>query len=183
MMEDIYPRPLPESYWVVPGRLLAGEYPGHPQEERTRKRLDAMIQAGFDMFIDLTKSDEHGPYSPILEEEAGLYGVSLSYRRFAIADFGLPSVEQMNTILDTIDKGLQAGRKIYLHCWAGIGRTGTTVGCYLVRQGRSGDESLRQLSAWWRNVPKSRYYPHSPETLQQMKFILAWAEHDAKSRK
>ena len=27
------------------------------------------------------------------------------------------------------------GRKVYVHCWGGVGRTGTVVGCYLVRQG------------------------------------------------
>jgi hypothetical protein len=75
---------------------------------------------------------------------------------------------------------LQAGRKIYLHCWGGIGRTGTTVGCYLVRQGKSGAEALEQLAAWWRNVPKSRYFPRSPETDAQMDFVLHWARYDKK---
>jgi hypothetical protein len=171
-------RPLEESYWVLPGRFLAGEYPGKFDEQITRKRVDALIEAGFDLFIDLTNLNETVPYVHILEEEAEIYQAKTVHKRFPIGDFGLPSVEQMNAILDTIETGLQAGRKIYLHCWGGIGRTGTTVGCHLVRQGKTGEEALRQLAAWWRTVPKSRIHPHSPETLQQMAFVLQWAEHD-----
>jgi len=171
-------RPLPESYWVVTGRLLAGEYPGKPNEEITRKRIEALLEAGFDTFIDLTKPDENLPYFRILRDEATVYNIDVTYRRFPIGDFGLPTPEQMNSILDNIDQSLQAGRKIYLHCWGGIGRTGTTVGCYLVRQGKTGEEALEQLAAWWRGVPKSRYHFHSPETSEQMDFIRTWAEHD-----
>ena len=33
-MSDMSPLPLPtpDAYWVIPGRLLAGEYPGHKEE-------------------------------------------------------------------------------------------------------------------------------------------------------
>ena len=174
-------RPIPESYWVIPGRLLAGEYPGQYQEELSRKRLDTFLEAGFDTFIDLTQPGENVPYVEILREEAGIYEVDVKRLAFPIGDFGLPTPKQMNSILDTIDSALQAGRKIYLHCWGGIGRTGTTVGCYLVRQGRTGAEALNQLAAWWQGVPKSRYHSHSPETVQQADFVLHWDQHDEKS--
>lgn len=168
------PRPLPESYWVEPGRLLAGEYPGSASEFLTRKRIISLLQAGFDTFLDLTRPGELLPYHPILEEETLLLGAQTTYRNFPIGDFGLPTPEQMTAILDTLDAALASGHKIYLHCWGGIGRTGTTVGCYLVRRGRSGEEALRQLANWWRTVPKSARYPHSPETEAQVQFILNW---------
>jgi hypothetical protein len=160
--------------------LLAGEYPGRYEEESTRKRIDTLIEAGFDTFIDLTRPNEVFPYQTILFEQAAVYGIKVTHDRFTIGDFGLPTPELMNTILDRIDERLKFGHKIYLHCWGGIGRTGTTVGCYLVRQGKTADEALDQLSAWWRGVPKSRYHPHSPETLEQVAFIRAWATHDDK---
>ena len=181
MMNKTNNRPIPESYWALPGRLLAGEYPGLSDEELTRKRIDALIKAGFDVFIDLTQLHETVPYAGILREEAKTYEVDTKHQRFPIGDFGLPTIEQMNAILNAIEAGLDAGHKIYLHCWGGIGRTGTTVGCYLVRQGRTGEEALRQLSTWWRTVPKSLYHPYSPETKEQMDFVLRWAEHDEKA--
>ncbi len=115
-------RPIPESYWVEPGRLLAGEYPGQFDGEMTRKRIDALIQAGFNTFIDLTKPSETIAYVHILMDEAKLYKVEVKHQRFAIGDFGLPTPELMESILDMLDAELQAGRKIYLHCWGGIGR-------------------------------------------------------------
>jgi hypothetical protein len=81
----------------------------------------------------------------------------------------------MKAILDQIDLSLQAGQKIYLHCWGGIGRTGTTVGCYLVRRGLGGAAALHQLADWWQQVPKSRIHPRSPETREQADFVRNWA--------
>ena len=174
-------RPISESYWVEPGRLLAGEYPAHFDTEETRKRIDALLQAGFDTFIDLTKPNETVAYIRLLLDEAKTYDVNVKHHRFPIGDFGLPTPEKMTSILDTIDSELQAGRKIYLHCWGGIGRTGTTVGCYLVRRGKTGEEALRQLAEWWRRVPKSIIHPLSPETREQAEFIRNWANHENKT--
>ena len=171
-------RPIPESYWVEPDRLLAGEYPAQLNVHFTRRRVDKLIGAGFDTFIDLTRPDETIPYEYILQEEAKLYQADVEHHRFPIGDFGLPTPEQMRLILDKIDSSLQAGRKIYLHCWGGIGRTGTTVGCYLVRRGSTGEEALRQLAEWWRRVPKSQIHHHSPETHAQAEFIRNWSKYE-----
>ncbi len=176
-MSDIA-RPIQESYWVEPDRLLAGEYPAHFDSEQTRKRIDALLDAGFSTFIDLTRPNETVAYVRLLLDEAKLHEVEVQHYRFAIGDFGLPTPELMTKILDTIDAELEAGRKIYLHCWGGIGRTGTTVGCYLVRRGRTGDEALRQLAEWWRKVPKSMIHITSPETREQAEFIRDWADHE-----
>jgi predicted protein tyrosine phosphatase len=80
----------------------------------------------------------------------------------------------MKKILDTLDQLLKDGRKIYIHCWGGVGRTGTTVGCYLIRHGKTGEEALAQLAVWWQHVPKHSLHPRSPETDEQVKFILDW---------
>ena len=171
-------RPISESYWVEEGCFLAGEYPGRFEAEQARKRLDALIEAGFNTFIDLTRENETVPYAHILQEEAKVYDADVQYLRFAIGDLGLPTPERMRAILDQIDSSLQSGRKVYLHCWGGIGRTGTTVGCYLVRRGLNGNEALRQLATWWRTVPKSYIHRQSPETIEQMTFILNWEKYE-----
>ena len=132
---------------MEPGRLLAGEYPGDYNEEQARKRIDALIEAGFNTFIDLTEPNEMSAiHTTFSIELAQVHELDVKHQRFPIRDFGLPTHEQMRSILDTIDAELQAGRKIYLHCWGGIGRTGTTVGCYLVRHGKTGEEALSQLA-------------------------------------
>ncbi len=63
-----------------------------------------------------------------------------------------------------------------MHCWGGIGRTGTVVGCYLVHRGLTGEAALARLAAWWRTVPKSALYPRSPQTDEQVAYVLGWRE-------
>lgn len=169
-----FERPIPASYWVEPGRLLAGEYPGHPLEHLLHQRLIAFLLAGFDTFIDLTNAGEREPYATTLLEKASLYGLTATHQRFSIGDFKTPHVDQMSAILETIQDSLGAGRKVYLHCWAGVGRTGTTVGCYLVRQGMSGEGALAHLAKIFKTSAQSLYYSRVPETRAQQQFILKW---------
>ena len=55
-------KPLAESYWVVPDRLLAGRYPGGKTPKEAERRIAAFLEAGFDTFIDLTEAGELPPY-------------------------------------------------------------------------------------------------------------------------
>ena len=171
-------RPIPESYWVIPGKLLAGEYPALYKPETTRKRIDSFLDAGFTTFIDLTRPNENVPYHDMLSEEANIYGTKVKYYNYPIGDFGLPTPQNMKAILDTIDEELAKGEKVYVHCWGGIGRTGTTIGCHLVRHGKTGREAIAQLSEWWQTVPKSRIHQRSPETTDQVHFILNWETYE-----
>ena len=178
MTNSELPRPIRESYWVVPGKFLAGEYPDDWNETGTRRRIGALLQAGFDTFIDLTRPDELAPYENILQEEAKIYEVKAVYHRFPIGDFGLPSPEQMLRILDTIDNAIHNGSRVYLHCRGGIGRTGTTVGCWLARHGLAGENALHRLGEMYQAAEQSRSSPHSPETEEQRAFVLNWMEKE-----
>jgi len=169
-------RPILESYWVEPGRFLAGEYPGHSYGEQLRQRLDTFLDFGFNTFIDLTDPNELPSYLPELVDQARFYASEIHYKRLTITDFSVPAPTTMKAILNEIDAALAAGRKVYLHCHGGIGRTGTVVGCYLVRHGRSGQAALEQLAEWWQGVPKSRFWPRTPETDRQVEFIRNWEE-------
>jgi hypothetical protein len=167
-------RPIPASYWVIPGSLLAGEYPGSFDPQTARDRIEAFLQAGIDTFIDMTTPGELVPYEPLLKEQAPKYKLEVSYFRFPIRDRGLPAPGTMEKILATLDQALAAGRKVYVHCWGGVGRTGMVVGCHLVHRGLAGEQALARLADWWRQSPKREAYPRSPETDEQVQFILDW---------
>jgi len=62
--------PFLDAYWVSPGRLMAGEYPGSEDPEHTGPRLRFLLEAGVSVFIDLTVWDELEPYEVALAEEA-----------------------------------------------------------------------------------------------------------------
>jgi len=169
-------RPIPGSYWVLPGQFLAGEYPGAYDISVTRSKMNAFLNAGFDTFFNLTGENELPDYTSILTEEAIFYERPVFHNRFSITDRSLPSRSNMLAILDGIDLSLADGHKIYLHCWAGIGRTGTTVGCYLVRHGLNGAEALEKLAGIYGTSSQSRHFSHSPETQSQIDFIINWHE-------
>jgi protein-tyrosine phosphatase len=171
-------KPIPESYWVIPGSFLAGAYPVNSRNPVfVRSCLAAFLEAGFDTFFDLTRAGERPAYLPDLQVEAARHGIPIQYQRVDMQDWGLPAQEQMVVLLDGIDAALAAGRKVYLHCWGGIGRTGMTVGCWLVRQGLTGGQALIRLNELYRTAGQSRLYPQSPETDAQVKFILDWLEN------
>jgi ADP-ribosylglycohydrolase len=166
-------RPLDNGYWVLPGRWFAGEYPGGRTAAETRQRLTRLIAAGLDYFVDLTAAGE-------LPEYATLLPAAVAYVRKPLPDHGVPaSAEDMAAILGTIDAALSAGRKLYLHCRAGIGRTGMTVGCYLATQNRDADAALDALDVLWRQSARSLEWPSIPETDEQVAYVAAWAERSA----
>ena len=170
-------KPIPESYWVIPGSFLAGAYPvSRLDEASSRLCLAAFLEAGFNTFFDLTRIGELPSYLSGLQETAACYGISVEYQRFSIQDCGLPAHEQMTVLLDALDAALTAGRKVYLHCWGGIGRTGMTVGCWLVRHGMTGGQALIRLNELYLTAEQSRLIPQAPETDAQVKYILDWIE-------
>ena len=168
---------IPESYWVVPGKFLAGGYPiSSTDEVVARQCLGTFIDTGINTFFDLTREGELPPYQDILQEEAVHFGIPINYQRVTIQDKGLPSHEKMAALLDALDAALASGHKVYLHCWGGIGRTGTTVGCWLVRHGLTGGQALTRLNELYRAAEQSRIFSRSPETDAQVNFILGWVE-------
>jgi len=158
-------KPFANSYWVEPGRLLAGEYP-------TPEQLDALVAARFTTFIDLTRPGEMSAYESHVRNHE-----SVVCLRFAIVDHGLPSSPAVvSRALDAIDEALAAGRNVYVHCRAGIGRTGMMMGCYLIRRGYSGEDALQRLNVLWRECGRALRWPCVPETLEQIAFVQKWCE-------
>ncbi len=178
-----FTKPIVESYWVKPDQFLVGEYPGNLEFLKTRQRLSAFLEAGFTDFIDLTNLDELVPYEWMLMELARPFNLDAKYTRISIPDRGVPSHETMNGILDTIDDALSKGRKVYLHCWGGVGRTGTVVGCYLVRHGMTSEQALHHITDWWMEVPKHIYHLNAPETDEQVEFIRNWSDFPSPTEK
>ena len=100
-------RPSPNSYWVVPGRFAAGEYPGAIYHAEAAAKLKSLLEAGIDHFIDLTEPGELEPYARIAEREAQMIGKEVGYERHSIVDASVPHrPEQMAAILDSVANAL-----------------------------------------------------------------------------
>ena len=78
-----------------------------------------------------TKQDNLSGYEDLLNEVSGGEAKRLA---FPIPDISIPAdPNQMIAILDAIDAALFEGHGVYIHCWGGVGRTGTVVVCWLKR--------------------------------------------------
>lgn len=168
------PRPNDCTYWVT-DNLLAGEHPTDEYED-SRQKLKQYLHRGITYFVDLT-GEEDDYYDLLLEEAKDMnLPMPIEYKRCAIPDFGVPTKPQMKEILDTLDEAIDAQHKVYIHCRGGIGRTGTTVGCYLARHGHTGEEALQEVNRLFQFSERSMLSSMSPETTEQVRFVQTWQE-------
>jgi len=178
MLTQPPPKPDPNTYWVVPGKLLAGEYPGALDSEEARKKLRRFLAAGVRHFIDLTEVDELRPYAELLMKVAGS---RTTYERIPIRDVSVPEEPKtMAEIVAAIDRATAEGGITYVHCRGGVGRTGLAVACWLQERGQTPDEALADLADKWRSCAKSQRMPNSPETPEQVRWVKEWPLHRSK---
>lgn len=157
------------AWWVEPGKVLAGEYPAHRTREWTGTMINLLVDAGVRTFVDLTSpADPLVPYAPVVEEVAARTGFDLRYRRFPIPDFGVLDDDEYDAILDTIAEGTLRG-VVYVHCWGGIGRTGTVIGCLLADTGLGVNDVLARVAELRAGTRKA--HRESPESDAQREVI------------
>ena len=168
------PTPFQRSYWVVPGKLLAGCYPGDKTSSGAQAKLEGMVSSGIRHVVNLMEEGETDRQGhPFVPYEAPFAARGINTVRMPIRDFGIPSVAEMAAILDNLDAAIAAGTPSYVHCWGGKGRTGTVVGCYLVRHGLTAPdravERIQELQA----LCHGSLSP-SPENDRQRRFVADW---------
>jgi len=78
----------------------------------------------------------------------------------------------MSEALDYLDRTIESGRAVYVHCYGGLGRTGTLIGCHLVRHGRSGPTALERIAELRGENPGIA--SSSPVTDRQRRFVSDW---------
>ena len=172
--------PFDRSYWVVPAMFLAGPYPGAKRPDEARTRLIALLDAGIRYVINLITEYEMNFYAETSEgyEEnlrllAGEKGLPVECPRVPIPDTGIPTVTKMKMILDEVDGAMDQGKPVYVHCLAGRGRTGTVVGCWLMRHGKATATGVIAMIHELRKNDPNSYQP-SPENDRQRLMVTSW---------
>ena len=176
------------SYWVIPGEIMAGPFPGSSEEFNAKLRVRSLFDLGIRAFINLQEEGEMVARNEIYNEnywdffrlflknsgETEIEGGAV--RRFSIPDKNVPSVELMKKILDEIDMLHEKKIPIYIHCWGGIGRTATVVGCWMMRHGIAERSTVLDEIFTLRRIGVDPAYLglRSPETDEQERFVLAW---------
>ncbi len=176
------PGPTRRSYWVVEGRLAAGAYPGKAgrgDREHVPEVLQELLDAGIDTFVNLTQDDpDVFPYGTDvhLTRYHGAVDGRAEVLACPIPDMGVPDggpVELVG-ILDVLDEALAAGGTAYVHCWGGLGRTGTVVGCWLARHGYASGRDVLEVLTDLRLGDLDAGHRESPQTRDQERMVVEW---------
>jgi rhodanese/phosphatase family protein len=135
------------AWWVKPGRLLAGEYPGAKTPEKAAAKVRLFVEAGVDSIIDLTTPrDRLASYHDALQLAAKQAGRTVQHFAHPIPDMGVIGHEGYDRILARIRDEMDSGRMVYVHCWGGKGRTSTVVGCLLIDDGLDYESAITRIA-------------------------------------
>lgn len=171
------PAPLSHSYWVLPGKLLAGGYPGRAyggREGDPELVLGRLADAGVDALLDLTMAGENvgvAPYEEFLEGRRSVHGLPVNRYSVPIKDMSADS-KDVHRALRELDALLAAGRTVYIHCVVGLGRTGTIVGSYLTEKGLAPPNEAANLIRTLRAATESPD-EDSPQTEDQRRLVAS----------
>ena len=182
---DGLPGPTGRSYWVVEGRFAAGASPGkrgRQELEQVPEVIKQLLDAGIDRFVNLTQDYPGGTDRDLTHYDSHVESHA-EVGRYPIRDVYIPTEELMVEILDAVDNDLAAGHNIYVHCWGGVGRTGTVVGCWLIRHGYATAADILEVISDLRIGDAGRgpnagrgETRESPETLEQFDFVVGWEQ-------
>jgi len=181
-MTEILKIPFNRSYWVIPGQLLAGCYPGSEDAIEEERKLKGLIQAGIRHVISLMEPQEYNrpedpfpPYVDHMESIAENMKISVTFDQISIKDFSVPTERQIVRILNQIDMCIKYDKPVYVHCRGGKGRTGTVVGCYLARHGfATGNDVIKMIKELRKNTQD--FSEPSPETREQNNMVINWQQ-------
>ncbi|MGO4407148.1 tyrosine-protein phosphatase [Bosea sp. RAF48] len=147
----------------IAGALWLGPMPG-----RLRPLADDLAdltQQGITRIICLTPAEEIRLKSPDYAARQSDLGIPVT--RFPIGDFGVPDDGGgLKALAEEAARDLNAGRELFVHCAAGIGRTGMVATCILVALGLSGTEAVAAVAA----------AGSGPETEVQQQMVARYAE-------
>jgi atypical dual specificity phosphatase len=120
--------------YIIPDQLAGMAHPGW--RDRLPAALAELRECGITTVVSL---DEEGLADDILAEHG------FEYRHYPVDDFCAPTIEQAEDFCRFVDEQLAKGSAVAVHCWAGVGRTGTMLACYLIHRGDSVGEAISKV--------------------------------------
>ena len=170
--------PTSRSYWVVEGRLAAGAYPGkmgRGELERVPEAILELLDAGVDVFVNLAQDHRGGTDQRLIPYDADVSHQAV-IERHPVPDLSTPTIDETVAVLDCIDRHMDSGRTVYVHCLAGVGRTGVMIGCWLVRPGLAGPADVLAMIGQLRHGDIGAGDRTSPQTTDQRELVEKWME-------
>jgi len=186
--------PIDESNWVVPGKLIAGAFPGHVSDAETDSSIIKILNSGVTKFVCMqeeyniaVKEEDwrksfHGkttvvrPYfadvqrimeNKFIHPTLSTEAISVTFEHCPIKDCGIIADDIVFSLAKDLVKEIHDGEVIYLHCWGGHGRTGVMV-CLMLHlmYGLTANEALQRCQ-FLHDIRKLPIIVSSPQTFAQ----------------
>ena len=200
--EDLRPYvgPTPYCNWVIKDRVMAGGYPACLDDEENDELLTVLLRdMGIDTFVCL--QSEVWPDVPDAAWRAGraprpytrdirrlmtshrdaLPSANIDFLHLPIVDGSVTADDLVDRFCDDLVGKVLSGRRLYVHCWGGHGRTGTIIAVML---GRMYDVTIAQALARTQQLhdirgdPQNIGSPSTPVQVAQVRRLLARAENE-----
>ena len=134
--------------------LIEDEIAGMAKPASSVYDFEFLKEKGLEAIVSLTEY----PLSEMLIEEFGF-----TVKHIPVRDFQAPTLEQIEDFVAFAKNARSEGKKLVVHCDAGIGRTGTILACYLVSKGRNATDAIEEVRT---------KRPGSIETIEQEEIVL-----------
>ncbi len=138
--------------------LIEGEIAGMAKPASSVFDFEFLKENGFEAIVSLTEF----PLNEVLIEEFGF-----SVKHIPVRDFEAPTLEQIEDFIAFAEKARAEGKKLVVHCDAGIGRTGTALACYLISKGYKAAKAIEEV-----RIKR----PGSVETFEQEELVMKYEE-------
>jgi len=110
--------------WVIKDKLAGS---GRPM---TYRQFLWLVTQGIDSIITVRE----GPLSSDWFISTNFADNSIDHVHLNVKDYGAPSVKQLYNTIDFMEKQIDKGKRVLVHCAAGKGRTGTILAAYLLKK-------------------------------------------------
>lgn len=155
--------------YAIEGKLYGM---GFPKGDLEQNDVDFLKQNGIQGVLSLT-GEKIEMNKKLLQKN------KFQYLHLPIKDFGVPSIKEIESAIKFIEDVNNQGNSVVVNCWAGCGRTGTVIACYMIyKEHKNKIITENNEKIYQKKILELRKIrPRSVETKNQVSFIKRYEEH------